>query len=181
MFAAFAAARQLHELLWYLAEAQERAFDLDAAQQAASLRGTIEQLVRGELEGLLAADLAELQARVRSVLIEVSEEVRASFGAADEDPDEELRPRADLIGRDLRSRRLCAADLRGASLIATDLRGGDLTATDLLGADLRDARLDGADLSTALYLTQMQVNAARGDQATRLPVDLDAPSHWLLA
>lgn len=181
MFAAFAAARQLHELLWYLAEAQERAFDLDAAQQAASLRGTIEQLVRGELEGLLAADLAELHARVRSVLIEVSEEVRASFGAADEDPDEELRPRADLIGRDLRSRRLCAADLRGASLIATDLRGGDLTATDLLGADLRDARLDGADLSTALYLTQMQVNAARGDQATRLPVDLDAPSHWLLA
>ncbi|GAA3867039.1 hypothetical protein GCM10022381_08280 [Leifsonia kafniensis] len=49
---------------------------------------------------------------------------------------------------------------------------------DLLGADLRDARLAGADLSKALYLTQPQMNAARGDQHTRLPSDLEAPSHW---
>jgi uncharacterized protein YjbI with pentapeptide repeats len=49
---------------------------------------------------------------------------------------------------------------------------------DLLGADLRDARLEGADLSAALYLTQPQLNAARGSRSTRLPADLVQPPHW---
>jgi len=70
------------------------------------------------------------------------------------------------------------ADLRGALLIAADLRGADLDRTDLLGADLRDADLSGADLSTALFLTQPQLNSARGDASTRLPTGLRRPPAW---
>jgi len=76
---------------------------------------------------------------------------------------------------------LCGADLRGTYLIAADLRGCDLSGVDLLGADLRDARLEGADLSKALFLTQMQVNAAKGDAATDLPALLTRPEHWVNA
>ena len=43
---------------------------------------------------------------------------------------------------------------------------------------VRDARVDGADLSTAVFLTQAQVNAARGDSATLVPDGIDPPSHW---
>jgi uncharacterized protein YjbI with pentapeptide repeats len=78
-----------------------------------------------------------------------------------------LQPGADLAGVNLRTLRLCGADLRGACLIAADLRGADLAAVDLLGADLRDARLEDADLSRALYLTQPQLNSARGSLGTR--------------
>jgi Pentapeptide repeats (8 copies) len=67
---------------------------------------------------------------------------------------------------------------RGAELMATDLRGRDLHRANLLGADLRDADVRGADLSTALFLTQPQVTAARGDAATRLPSRLSPPDHW---
>lgn len=63
-------------------------------------------------------------------------------------------------------------------MIAADLRGVDLSGVDLLGADLRDARVDGADLSTAVFLTQAQVNAARGDGTTALPRGVDRPTHW---
>lgn len=49
---------------------------------------------------------------------------------------------------------------------------------DVLGVDLRDADLSGADLDGALYLTQMQVNSARGDSRTVLPDGFERPSHW---
>ena len=179
MFSAFAAARQLHEMLWYLSEAQTRTFDPDLSRRAADLRTTIEQAVGGELSDLLSLDLHDLHSQVRSMLIEVSEEVRASYLAVGDDHlDSAIKPGADLIGKDLRSLNLCGADLRGAYLIAADLRASDLSGVDLLGADFRDARLDGADLSKALYLTQPQLNAAKGNHATSLPTDLEMPSHW---
>jgi uncharacterized protein YjbI with pentapeptide repeats len=85
---------------------------------------------------------------------------------------------ADLAGADLRNRNLSGADLRGALLIAADLRGADLRGSDLLGADLRDADLAGADLSEALFVTQAQVSAARGDAHTVLPPALAEPRSW---
>ena len=179
MFAAFKAARQLHEMLWHLAEAQERTFDPDASDRVARFRDTIGKALGGGLPQLIALDMQDLHSRVRAALMEVSEEVRASYFAAGGDHlDSELKPGADLVGRNLAFRRLCGADLRGAYLIAADLRNSDLSGVDLLGADVRDARLEGADLSKALYLTQMQLNAARGSRTTLLPPDLEVPSHW---
>ncbi len=111
--------------------------------------------------------------------MDVSAEVRASyFAAGDDHLESALKPGADLMGKSLRSRQLCGADLRGAYLIGADLRGSDFSGVDLLGADFRDARLERADLSKALYLTQPQLNAARGSRATLLPSDLKMPSHW---
>lgn len=179
MFSAFKAARQLHEMLWYLAEAQTRAFDPDTSRRAVQLRNTVEQAVRGELPELLSLDIRDLHSQVRSTLMDVSAEVRASyFAAGDDHLDPALKPGADLMGSNLSSRRLCGADLRGAYLIAADLRGSDLSGVDLLGADLRDVRLERADLSKALYLTQPQLNAAKGNRATLLPSDLEMPPHW---
>ena len=70
-------------------------------------------------------------------------------------------------------------DLRGALLIAADLREADLRYADLIGADFRDTDIRGADLTGALFLTQDQVNAAKGDAGTRLPPSCVPPSHWL--
>ena len=179
MFSAFAVARQLHEMLWYLAEAQTRTFDPDASCYAGHLRITIEHALAGKVSILLELDVQDLHSQVRSVLIGVSEEVRASYLAVGDDHlDSALKPGADLMGKNLSSRRLCGANLRGAYLIAADLRGCDLSGVDLLGADFRDTRLGGADLSKALYVTQPQLNAAQGNQTTLLPSDLEMPSHW---
>jgi uncharacterized protein YjbI with pentapeptide repeats len=59
-------------------------------------------------------------------------------------------------------------ELRGADLIGKDLGGADLR-----GADLADARLDGA-----IFLTQAQIDLAKGDAATTLPAPLARPAHW---
>jgi uncharacterized protein YjbI with pentapeptide repeats len=179
MFSVFAVVRQLHEMLWYLAEAEARATAPDSVDEVTGLARRIDRLFDGTPTEVLAVDADGLRAEVRQTLMTISEEARAGYLAGHRDDTAgDLHPGADLVGRDLRARALCGADLRGALVIAADLRGRDLAGVDLLGADLRDARLEGADLTGALFLTQAQVNAARGDAHTTLPGHIARPGHW---
>jgi len=178
MFAAFRVLRQLHEMLWHLAQAEAVAYSPDAADEVRHLQAKVRKVADGNLGKILTADVGSLHLQVGEALRWVSEEVRAGYFA--EGPQRNhLVPGADLAGANLRGSVLCGADLRGACLIAADLRGADLTAVDLLGADLRDARLDDADLSHSLFLTQAQIAAARGSASTRLPTGLVPPAHWV--
>ncbi|MEU7069829.1 pentapeptide repeat-containing protein [Streptomyces narbonensis] len=173
MYEVFPVVRQLHELLRYLTEALAlpAARPLHAELRAALAR--VEELTGGTPDALERLDVAPVRAEVNPLLLRTSELVRATAGGRPKS-----RRGADLIGKRLRGAKLRGADLRGALLIAADLRGADLTLTDLIGADLRDADLSGADLTGALFLTQPQLNAARGNAATRLPAGFDRPTHW---
>ncbi|MCU1516161.1 MAG: uncharacterized protein JWQ75_882, partial [Pseudarthrobacter sp.] len=165
-----------------LAEAQEKTFDAGTAREVEELRTAIADIARSPVQELLACDMEALHSAVGSTLAGVSEEVRGGYFAGGTDRlDTGLLPGADLAGADLRSRERCGAELRGACLRAADLRGRVLSGGDLLGADLRDARLDGADLAAALYLTQAQLDSARGSSTTVVPAGLTAPPHWLEA
>ena len=178
MFTAFRILRQLHEMLWHLAQAATAAYSADTAIEVRQVEWSVRKVAEGGLGEVLAADVATLHRQVGETLRWVSEEVRAGY--IDDAPQPaRLAPGSDLAGARLGGLALCGAELRGACLIAADLRGADLTAVDLLGADLRDARLDGADLSHALFLTQAQVAAARGSASTRLPAGLEQPAHWV--
>ena len=73
---------------------------------------------------------------------------------------------------------LSGANLRGALLIGADLSHADLRLADLTGADLRAADLRGASLAETLFLTQPQLDAARGDAGTTVPPSLIRPAHW---
>ncbi|MBP1302655.1 pentapeptide repeat-containing protein [Curtobacterium sp. ODYSSEY 48 V2] len=172
MFAVFRVVRQLHDLLWYLAEGAVRRLQPEAS---AALVERIEDAIGQGPTVVLGLDLVGLHEEVRAVLVEVSAEVRGGYATV---LPAVLSPGADLMGRRFHGVSLCGADLRGAYLIGADLSGADLDGVDLLGADLRGARVHGADLSGSLFLTQMQVNAAQGDERTRLPVDVVRPSHW---
>ncbi|HWD81602.1 MAG TPA: pentapeptide repeat-containing protein [Kribbella sp.] len=165
MFAALPILRQLYELLWYLTEALEH----NANAQPAIDR--VERVSR--TPNLADVDVAAERAAVNEILLETSRSVRGK------QPKKKERRGADLVGARLARADLSKANLRGAYLIAADLRNADLRQADLIGADLRDADLSGADLTGALFLTQSQVNAARGDRTTRLPKAVTRPSHWI--
>lgn len=167
MAAALSVMRQLHEVLVHLDEVARRSPD----PLAAEVTEEVTALTSATPVELLTYDLDALHARVGALLGAASARLREGVpGATD-------RSRADLAGRDLRGDRR-GWSFRGALLIAADLRDADLRLADVLGADLRDADVRGADLSTALFLTQPQLNAARGDAATRVPDHLARPRHW---
>lgn len=69
--------------------------------------------------------------------------------------------------------------MRGVLLIAADLREADMRMTNLIGADFRDADLSGANLEGSIFLTQAQLNSAKGNCKTKLPPSLSIPGHWL--
>ncbi|MEU1471361.1 pentapeptide repeat-containing protein [Streptomyces sp. NPDC005761] len=174
MFQVFPVVRQLHELLWYLTEAASLA-------PARSLHGEIrrsleetERLTRLDADAFADLDVAAHRDGVAALLARTSELVRATA------PRKKKRSHrgADLIAARLGGADLRGADLRGAYLIAADLAGADLRLADLIGADFRDADLSGADLAGALFVTQSQLNAAKGNGATRLPSSLNRPAHW---
>ncbi|WP_051942710.1 pentapeptide repeat-containing protein [Streptacidiphilus rugosus] len=173
MFQAFPVMRQLHELLWYVREALSLAAVAPLHERLRRALDDVDAMTRGDAAALAALDVPAVRAGVNELLLEASELARADV------PGRRRNHRgADLIGARLRNAQLRGANLRGAYLIAADLRGADLRRADVIGADLRDADLRGADLTGALFLTQAQLNAARGDAATRLPAALDRPGHW---
>jgi hypothetical protein len=183
MFAVLPVMRQLHEALWHLADALSRPAAAALHDRLTVVRDDVERLTAGSPEELAGLDVGGVRRDVGELLEQVSELVRA--GVRHRGPDRQGEVLIgkdligkDLIGKDLRRTRLAGGNLRGAYLIGADLRGADLRAADLLGADLRAADLRGADLTDALFLTQPQVEAAKGDGATVLPRPLRRPVHW---
>lgn len=193
MFSTFPLVRRLHELLWYLDEAitlvereraresdRTRAITPDPAPWLAAFE-RVRHLTDGTPDELAALDVDAEYDAVRPLLVQASEVARASVPAPprrSRGKGPTLEPGSDLMGAALAGADLSGRTLRGSIAIAADLRGADLDRCDLLGVDLRDAELGGADLSGAIYLTQMQVNSARGDVATRLPEGFARPTHW---
>ncbi|MFB9928634.1 pentapeptide repeat-containing protein [Amycolatopsis halotolerans] len=172
MFAALPVMRHLHELLWYLTEARSLAATREIHAELDAAIAEIEQTTAGQADAVLAIDVDARRAQVNPLLARTSELVRAGAGRKKD------RRGADLIGAKLAGADLRSTNLRGAYLIAANLRGADLRRADLIGADLRDADIRGADFTDSLFLTQSQVNAARGDAATKLPSRLARPEHW---
>jgi hypothetical protein len=76
--------------------------------------------------------------------------------------------KAQLQKADLEEAILCKADLEGANL-----QGADFEGANLQGADLRKANLQGAKA-----LTQKQIDAAFGNERTKLPEGRQRPAVW---
>ncbi|MET9610009.1 pentapeptide repeat-containing protein [Streptomyces sp. NPDC006512] len=173
MFEAFPVMRQLHELLFYVAEALTRPEAAPAHPDLRRALATTEALTRSDAAALAALDVGALRQEINVLLLKTSELVRAKT------PGRKKNHRgADLMGARLAGADLRGANLRGAYLIAADLSRADLRGADLIGADFRDTNLRGADLRATLFLTQPQLNAAQGTPTTQIPPHLTHPTHW---
>ncbi|PWI13803.1 oxetanocin A resistance protein [Streptomyces sp. Act143] len=173
MFDVFPVVRQLHELLWYLTEVLTLPAARPVHADARRLLAETDELTLRIPEELGELDVAAHRQEVNVLLLRTSELVRAGIRGKKKD-----RRGADLMGARLKGADLRGANLRGAYLIAADLTGADLRGADLIGADLRDTDLTDADLTGAFFLTQPQLNAARGSAGTRLPERVTRPGHW---
>jgi uncharacterized protein YjbI with pentapeptide repeats len=172
MFEVFPVMRQLHELLWYLTETLTLPAARPLHDELRLALDETERLTRHSPGALLELDVAAHRRGVRALLVRASELVRAGVRHRKD------HRGADLIGADLRGADLRGADLGGAYLIGADLRGADFRLADVMGADFRGADLGGADLTGSVFLTQSQLDAAKGDAGTTLPARLTRPTHW---
>lgn len=83
---------------------------------------------------------------------------------------------ADLRDVDAYGALLSSANLAGADLTNSSWVGASFGGANLRGAKLSGANLSGAELDRVSGLTQGQLNAACGDDATVLPRGLSVPA-----
>lgn len=114
-FAVLPLMRQLHEMLWYLAEALTLPGAAPLHAELRSRQADIRQATGRPSDELVGLDVGAHRGPVGELLGRVSDLVRGSGRGAY------------LIGADLRGADLRTADLLGADLRATDVRGADLS------------------------------------------------------
>jgi hypothetical protein len=173
MFEVFAIMRQLHEMLWYVTEALTLPAARPLHHELHFALEEIEGLTHGTPESLIDLDVAAHRREIQALLLRASELVRAGTRSRKKD-----RRGADLVGANLHGADLRGVNLGGAYLIGADLGGADLRMADVIGADFRAADVSGANLAGSIFLTQSQLDAAKGDARTKLPPSLSRPSHW---
>lgn len=181
MYDVFLMMRQLHEMLWYLSDALNQIPMNSIKDDLKLMIKETEQLTNLDAEGILQIDIERHRMKVNVLLRQVNELVNKSVKTnkkINSKNKKSLKSRCQFISANLTKTDLIGANFAGALLIAANLRNTDLTGANLIGADLRDADIRGANLSKSLFLTQSQVNVAKGDSHTKLPQALDRPSYW---
>ena len=183
MFRVFPIMEQIYEMIAYTAEALSYDIPQDLNDKLSVELKVLQNLTKLDAEQLLSLDLVKYRFPVNKLLSETSMSIRESLIAempGMKNANNYNHERADWIGKKLRGKDLRAVNLRGAYLIAADLRNTDLRSVDFIGADMRDTDLRGANLSRSLFLTQMQINSAKGDGKTTLPSHIKRPLHWII-
>jgi hypothetical protein len=181
MFKVFLIIRQFHELLWYLTDALNSEPARSISIELRSMFDQTQKLTLLSPDSLLDLDVARHREEVNALLLKTSKFVRAAARREQKAQGGSykcVRRRTNFIAADLANANLTGANLRGACLIAADLSNAILHGVDCIGADFRNADFRGADLSYSLFLTQAQLNVARGDRKTKLPSSLTRPRNW---
>lgn len=181
MFDTFLVMVQVHEMLWYLAEALRMKPGKELEEKIIEMINKTEEIADLEAQSLIKNDLLPHKKKVNELLAKTSKIIRSRFnksGKSSLKNKKRIGGRLNFMGQDLIKLNLKGEDLNGAFLIAANMKCCDLSGTDFLGADLRDTDLCGADLSKSLYLTQMQLNSAKGDSYTKIPESLIRPHQW---
>ncbi|BAY64443.1 pentapeptide repeat-containing protein [Calothrix brevissima NIES-22] len=85
---------------------------------------------------------------------------------------------ASLAEADLHQANLIGANLSQAVLYEANLHGANLMGANLFETNFCDVKLAGAILTGVKNLELQQITTALGDRTTRLPDDVEAPTHW---
>ena len=177
MFEAFYALYALHQMLWYLAEAASLIPAEGLTPTLHNQINRVEQATYLPAEALLTLNTAEYRRETNNLLKKAWKTVQDENEGAFPSPQRPVSTTG-YMGKDLRRQTLAGRDMSMCLLIAANLSGCDLYGVNFLGADLRDTDLRGADLRESLFLTQGQLNAARGNRETKLPPHLTVPTCW---
>lgn len=172
IFKVFLVVYQFHQILWYLLDAY-------AVANAEELKKEINELIlentsitKGTPQEILNFDLEDYRSRVNAVLKKSIENLKRQWGSG------KIKNKGNLFGKSFKGKNLDGEDFSMCMLIATNLEGCSLNGANFLGADMRDTNLKNADLSGSIFLTQGQINSARGNSSTRLPAKLVVPASW---
>lgn len=172
IFDVFCMVFHLYQIKYFLTEAL-------VINGAESLQEDIQRLLDENIKicqssshDILSFSIESYRERANQVLRQVCSFIQRSLNA------EKNQSSKDFFGKSLKGKNMSGWDLSTKLLIGADFSSGNFKGTIFLGADTRDTNFSGADLSDAVFLTQGQINAARGNRNTKIPDYLYYPITW---
>lgn len=162
---------RMQQMLWFLTEAGTILPACKLQPAINKLMKQNRQVTSGSPKEILNFDLETYKNKVNKILEETGLLVKRCFKSTG-------NSRTQYMGKCFRGRSFDGADFSMSLLIAADFSGCSFHGADFLGADTRDTNFAGADLREAIFLTQAQLNGARGSGETKLPRHLDRPAAW---
>lgn len=177
MFESFQIMRQLHEMIQYVAEVIQRNETISIHDKLSDTLLNLIKTTNLSSDKLIKLNLENLHNEVDILLTEASKLILGNSTLLPKNV-RKLGRSVDLIGKDLSKIELRNTNLRSAVMIASNLQGIDFGSSNFLGTDIRDALIQDTDLSKCLFLTQAQINSAKGNSGTKLPKIVKQPKHW---
>lgn len=172
LFETFIKVFQLFQIRYYLLEAMTITCAKSLWKDIDTRLNENDKLCSLTPEEICRLDVDSYREQVNILLKEVCACVENQF------PKRDQRLPLELFGKSFKNKRMDGQNLSMKLLIACDFSGCRLDGANFLGADTRDANFSNADLRECVFLTQAQVNSARGNRKTLLPGHLDYPVTW---
>ena len=170
IFKVFLIIFQLHQMEWYLLESLSLIKDKQLQAKIETLISENEQITYQYSDEILQFDIEKYRSKANQVLKKVSSIITTDSAYKAHSKE--------CFGRNFKKANLNAKDFSMALMIAANLEGCSLQGTNFLGTDMRDANIKNTDLSSCVFLTQMQINSAKGNSNTKLPKNLSQPISW---
>lgn len=172
IFDVFMTVFQLYQIRYFLLESM-------AILPAEVLKNDMEALIEeNEIlcnckpENMITFDIENYRSRANVILKQVCSLLQKSLGC------QKKKCPSDFLGRNFKNKDMRGLDLSTKLLIAANFNNCIFHGTIFLGADTRDADFSNADLREAVFLSQGQINSAKGNRKTKLPGHLDYPITW---
>ncbi|BCJ96800.1 hypothetical protein acsn021_43690 [Anaerocolumna cellulosilytica] len=173
MFNVFLVTFQIHQILYFLAEAKTI---IPARELWSRLNALIKEgrdICKASPHDILLYDIDGYRKQVNECLRKVKNLVKSIYNHKKEEY------KRNFIGKSYKGKKFDGVDLSMSLLISTNFEGCSFHGANFLGADTRDTNFNSADLREAVFLTQGQVNSARGNSDTKLPRKLCRPITWI--
>lgn len=169
IFQSYTTVLHLHQTLWYLQECNRLCLSPAEYMSIQTLYQEGNRIKEQTLEILASFDIQPFTQKANSFLKNICNTYASH--------DVKIKSKH-YLGKDLRKQSLIGQDLSMSLLIGANIEGMDLYGTMFLGADMRDTNICNTDLRHSLFLTQIQINATKGNQQTLLPSHLSKPTSW---
>lgn len=172
-FDVFVVVWKLHQMLWYLLESTTIVSEEGKQLHIESTIEELRKLTKRPPEEILQIKIETYRERVNEILKDTGRFVSNRVNKR-----EDSKKGKEFMGKNFKKANLDGKDFSMSLLIAANLEGCSLRGTNFLGADLRDANLKNTDLRESIFLTQTQINSAKGNKTTKLPEMLVLPATW---
>lgn len=174
LFSLFIKVSLMQQILWYLFEASHLIPANSLLSPIQDCMNELRAVSHSNPKTILDFNLAAFREKANPLLKESGKLVRNQTYHT-----HKTYRKNDFMGFDFKKANLNGMDFSLSLLIATNLEGCSLCGTNFLGADLRDANIRDADLKESIFLTQGQLNSAKGNENTRIPETLERPVSWV--